>query len=104
METYKKNYHLLEQWLESDFIVSEINNSIVQLYINFLSTNYSDKVITLNSRFKYARTLFYFAIECECCHNMSIQLIKCNQENKISLTKEDVQNLIAKPKKKPLQK
>lgn len=35
---------------------------------------------------------------------MSLQLIKCNQENKIPLTKEDVQNLISKPKKKPLQK
>lgn len=99
IDTYRKNYRLLEQCLGSDYIVSETNDSTIQQYINFLCDTYSDKVTTLNSRLKYVRTLFYFGIERGYCNRMTIHLLKCNQENKTPLTKEEVQKLIAKPKK-----
>ena len=99
VNTYKKNYRLLEQCLGSDYIVSKTNDSTIQQYINFLCNTYSSKDTTLNSRLKYVRTLFYFAIERGYCKSFKIHLLKCNQENKTPLTKDEVQKLIAKPKK-----
>ncbi len=99
IETYKMNYSLLEQCLGSDYIVSETNDATIQAYIDFLCMTYSDKVTTLNSRLKYVRTLFYFAIEHDYCKPFKIYLLKYNQDHKVPLTKEDVQKLIVKPKK-----
>lgn len=96
---YKANYRLLEQCLGSDYIVSNTNDSTIQQYINFMCDTYSDKVTTINSRLKYVRTLFYFAIERGYCNKITIHLLKCNQENKTPLIKEEVQRLIAKPTK-----
>lgn len=86
INTYKKNY----QCLGSDYIVSETNDSMIQQYINFLCNTSSRKDTTLNSRLKYVRTLFYFAMERGYCKSFKIHLLKCNQENKTPLLKEEV--------------
>lgn len=99
IDTYKKNYNLLEQCLGGGFVVSEANDLTIRQYIDFFSNTYSDKVTTLNSRLKYVRTLFYFAIERGYCKPLKVHLLKCNQENKTPLTKDEVQKLIAKPTK-----
>ena len=99
IDTYTSNYRLLEQCLGADYIVSETDDLTVQRYIDFLSENYSGKTTTINSRLKYVRTLFYFAIERGYCRRMTIHLLKSNQENKTPLTKEEVQKLIARPEK-----
>lgn len=99
IDTYISNYRLLEQCLGADYIVSETDDLTVQRYIDFLSENYSGKTTTINSRLKYVRTLFYFAIERGYCRRMTIHLLKSNQENKTPLTKEEVQKLIARPEK-----
>lgn len=95
---YRDNYRILELCLGGDYIVSNVSESTVHQYIEFIESNYSDKTTTLNTRLRYVRNLFNFAHERGYCQKVKVSLVKECRENKNPLTKEQVEKLIAKPK------
>lgn len=98
IENYRRNYRLLEECLGKDFIVSQFDESVINEYIKYISTHYSNKATTINTRIRYIRLLLNFAYERDYCKHIKVVSVKECRENKIPLMKEEVQKLIAKPK------
>jgi len=97
IESYEFNYKLFAEYLTDDYEVSQLNEKVVQGYINFLGEHYSDKPTTANSRLRYVRCLLNFAHEQEYCKKVKVKMLRENRENKNPLTQEEVEKLIAKP-------